>query len=380
MKRILSFRPGVIGNESAFEAMTLIYKYLQKKFDYEFIIVKSEHDFYSDNDLTVVSIPEYMWKPLPKSYFFPLYRLTRHFLRNCFEGVHGVLTVDPTIYPQGVVAIREANILGIPVWFDASVTSFGMGERLPWKLNRSLIKRALRNVTGIIVTAPKVIERFNELGLFDDESNRRFIIMGHPVDVTLFIPQEKGSRKDGILRILVVSRMVPEKGIFYIWEAVRPILAQRNDLKLQLLGVGPMRAYLEQEVKEAGLTSKVEFIGNRPHNELSKVIGEADIFVNHSIDNFYWEEYFGVVNLEAMACGVPVITSRAGAITYTIREKDVALFVEPRNIIELRENVIHLIESEKKRKTLGENGRRYVLENYSLEKIGEKYHKMLEGK
>jgi len=81
--------------------------------------------------------------------------------------------------------------------------------------------------------------------------------------------------------------------------------------------------------------------------------------------------------LEAMSCGLPCVLTAGGGISYAIREKDVAVFVKERNIIELREAITQLIDSEVKRRELGKRARTYVESYYALPLIAEKYHRML---
>ena len=241
------------------------------------------------------------------------------------------------------------------------------------------MRKALYQTTGIIVTVPKCIERFQELGLFDQFIAPKFRILGHPVDTQRFTPKPKQSEQDGILRVLVISRMVPEKGLLYILEAMTPLLRSRSNLQLQFLGSGSMRSWLEAEVTERGLSDQVIFLNSVPYSEIPDILGGVDVFVNHAVSIRSWEEYFGVVNLEAMSCGLPCVLTSCGGISYAIREKDVATFVEPRNIIQLREAILHLLDSEQERWKIGKRARKYVECHYALPLIAEKYYRMLQG-
>ena len=252
-------------------------------------------------------------------------------------------------------------------------------QDLIWQLKRRFwIRKALYQTTGIIVTVPKCIERFQELGLFDQVIAPKLRIIGHPVDTQRFVPKPKQSEQDGILRVLVISRMVPEKGLLYILEAMTPLLRSRSNLQLQLLGSGSMRSLLEAEVTERGLSEQIIFLNSVPHSEIHEILGGADIFVNHAVSIRSWEEYFGVVNLEAMSCGLPCVLTSCGGLSYAIREKDVAIFVEQRNIIQLREAIFHLLDSEQQRQEVGKRGRDYVENYYALFVIAGKYHQMLQ--
>lgn len=378
MVNLISFRPNVASQNTAFEAMASIYKYLQRHFDYTFTVIKSESDNYQDQSLDVVSITKRVWQVNPYVPALQYKWFSHSSLRSRFAQSDGILTVDPTVYSQGSLAIQIAHQLGKPVWFDASRTDMGSVQGPSWKLKRRPMQKVFHQTTGIIVTVPKCIERFRNLGLFDAKIAAKFSIMGHPVDIERFIPQPKLSERDGILRVLVISRLIPEKGLFYILEAIRPLLKKHDNIQLQLLGSGPMQSLLKREVEEQDLSKKVIFTKPVSHEKIPYILGSADLFINHAVSLPQWEEFFGAVNIEAMACGLPCILSTSGGIPYAIREKDVALLIEERNIIQLREAITYLVDSKQARCDLGQRARDYVERYYALPTIAEKYHRMLQ--
>lgn len=378
MTHLISFRPGVAANGTAFEAMALIYKYLQKHYGYRVTVVKSAADSFEDAALTVVSVPPYNWNVSGYTSIWPLPWFNGQYLQSVFASADGILTVDPTIYSQGLLAIRKAKELGRPVWFDASRTDWANSRGLAWKTKQRVLKAALQQTTGIIVTVPKCIERFRDIRLFDAAIASKFTIMGHPVDMQEFMPFPKRSSQDGILRVLVVSRLIPEKGLLYILEAMSPLLHSRDDVQLQILGAGPLESLLQREVAERGLNHKVVFLKPVPHEKLPAILGSADIYVNHAVSLSQWEEFFGAANLEAMACGLPCVLSTSGGIPYAIREEDVAILVAERDIIQLRSALTHLLTSEQARQKLGQRARDYVERYYALPLIAAKYHRMLQ--
>lgn len=377
MKKIISYRPGVISNQSAFECMGLIYKYLQNKFGYKFLIIKSNDDYYEDDEFDIISIPGSCWKYIQDTPVgLKTYELKKR-LYPIFNKADILLTVDPTVYPQGLFAIKAAAYFRIPVWFDTSMTSVGSGPSFLWKLNRKFFRKALYQTTGIIATAPKCMERFQDLKLYDEKIAKKFTIMGHPVDTQVFRPLPKKSAGDAILRILVISRLVPEKGIYYILEAADPILRQRADVVLEIVGEGPMKPFLLNDVKDRGLCEKVKFYGKVSHDEIAGLLGSADIFINHAVPTNRWEEYFGAVNLEAMSCALPCILSKTGGISHAVRENGVSVMVEPRDIPGIQNALKTLISEPESRKQIGLKAREYVKRYYDLSKISEKYNRMI---
>lgn len=359
--------------------MASIYKYLQTRHGYSFTMVKSEDDRYEDSSFRIISIPQGIWKPLEHTPFF-MPSLTRNSrLARLFSEADGVLTVDPINYPQGILAIRIARKKGIPVWFDTSVTLMGTGRDVRWKIAKRLIRAEVEGVTGIVATVPKCLERFQDLALFNERIAPKFHVMGHPVDCSVFRPRPEVRSRFDTIRVLAVTRLVPEKGLFYILEAIDPLMREFGNLRLQILGDGPLKPLLEREFRERGLGNRVDFLPPVPHRDLPPIMAVADIFVNHAVGTSGWEEFFGVVNLEAMACGLPAVISTNGGLHHAVRGDDVAMLVPERDTAGIRRALRHLIQDTAFRQELGARGRRYVQEHYDITVIGEKYRRMLEA-
>jgi glycosyltransferase involved in cell wall biosynthesis len=88
-------------------------------------------------------------------------------------------------------------------------------------------------------------------------------------------------------------------------------------------------------------------------------------------------ESFGIVNLEAMASGLPIVASRIGGVPDVVKDGENGLLVPPRDHEALAAAIIYLLENGDVRKKIGENARKKV-ENYSWEKVAEKYEEVYE--
>ncbi|MFL2541747.1 MAG: glycosyltransferase family 4 protein [Candidatus Latescibacterota bacterium] len=208
-------------------------------------------------------------------------------------------------YPDGLAAVEYGCELGCPVVI--SVHGHDVRE-LPeanpaW---RTLITRALGQAALVIASSGDVQERVRALGV--DDERIRFIPQG--VDCTRF--QIDNSRRAGEngWRLLYVGRFDVRKGIGVLLEAMHLVRQQREDVRLQLVGGSPVSgtdADYRQQVEELGLAGYVEFIDEKPHGEMPGIMAKADIFV---LPSFY--DSFGIVLVEAMACGLPVVATRCG--------------------------------------------------------------------
>lgn len=381
MTEIIAIRPGVTYNRSAFEAMALIYERLQREHEYEFTIAHSTTEDYENSELDTITLPPKAWRPtIPHVPIFLRRFAYRNHIDPLIRSADCVLTVDPTIFYQGALVISRAQRHDTPVLYDASKTIADPDPH--WYAIRSRVRTAVKNAAGIVATVPKVMERYQDLQLLDSDTATKFHIMGHPVDTERFAPPDDHRNKktdpSRPLTVLTISRHVPEKGGYYLLEALSP-LVRSGDVRIEFIGEGPMETLLAEEAQDRGIEESVDFVGTVPHSRIPEKLSNSDLFVTHSVSIGTWEEYFGVANIEAMACGVPTVVSDCGGIPYVIRENDVAEMVPQRDVNQLRETVRRLVEDPERREELGRNGRRYVEENYSVRTIADRYHEMLQG-
>jgi glycosyltransferase involved in cell wall biosynthesis len=154
--------------------------------------------------------------------------------------------------------------------------------------------------------------------------------------------------------VLFAGRLVYYKGIQFLIDAVRDL-----DLKLLIAGEGPLRPTLERQIEERGLGSKVRILGRVTNSELANLYSISDLFVLPSTEP---AEAFGLVQLDAMAYGLPVInTDLPGGVPSVSIHGQTGLTVPPGNTAALREAVATILSDERLRTQLSENARRRVL-------------------
>jgi glycosyltransferase involved in cell wall biosynthesis len=360
--------------------MTLIYEHLESNYDYEFTIVHSTTEDYEHSSLRTDSIPTKAWKStIPHTPIFLRKSQYRKHLDPRIKSADAILTVDPTIFYQGALIIERAHYHNTPVWYDASKTIVDPDPH--WYAIRPRIEEAVDQTNGIIATVPKVMERYRDLDLYSSEIAEKFTIMGHPVDTEQFAPVGSDNMssvtESESVGVLAMTRLVPEKGVYYLLEAMTPLL-DSDDAELRFLGEGSMRPLIEREARQRGIRSNIEFLGTVPHKQVPAILHDADIFVNHAVTIDSWEEYFGAANLEAMACGLPTVVTDCGAIPYVIRDQDVVEMVSQRDVAQLRKTIEQLVDDPSRRRELAAAGRKYVKSNYAVAKLANRYHEMLQ--
>jgi glycosyltransferase involved in cell wall biosynthesis len=179
-----------------------------------------------------------------------------------------------------------------------------------------------------------------------------------------------------------VGRLVPEKGLDLLVEAMLPILRGRPDVRLLFCGDGPVRHALKHQVETAQAAERVTWIPWLSSGQMPELMNALDILVLPSRSTPRWKEQFGRVLTEAMAAEVPVIGARSGEIPHVIG--DAGLVFAENNPVDLREKIRRLLQDEKLRRALGQAGRARVLEHFTQRRVAEQtltfYQEVLDHK
>ena len=172
--------------------------------------------------------------------------------------------------------------------------------------------------------------------------------------------------------VLFVGRLAEKKGVKYLIEAMQWI-----DAELLIAGDGPLREALVQETARLKLTDKVRFLGAMSHEELPRVYASADIFAAPSVTaRDQDKEGFGLVILEAMASGLPVVASRSGGITDLIQDGWNGLLAEEKDSRDLAVNINRLFTEPELYSKLVENMKDTV-QKYSYTQVGKAYAEII---
>ena len=168
--------------------------------------------------------------------------------------------------------------------------------------------------------------------------------------------------------LLFFGYLSPYKGPEVLLKAMPEIIKNVSDVELVFAGKGEMKDELILLSKRLGIETYVRFAGFVEDYLKPLYYMAADIFVLPSTMS---TESFGIVNLEAMACSVPIVSSNIGGIPDVVKDGENGLLVQPNDPKELADEIIYLLKNEDLRKEMGENGRG-KLERYSWETIAEK--------
>jgi len=167
-----------------------------------------------------------------------------------------------------------------------------------------------------------------------------------------------------------VGRLIEPKGLRTLAAALGGI--RELDWRMVLVGTGEFQPEFERLLTQQGVRERVFFAGYVPHAETPRWLASMDMLVLPSETQANWEEQFGRVIPEAMACGAAVIGSDSGEIPHLIRQGEGGLVFTQRQPDELAMMLRQLITGPKLRRQLAQNGRRWVERDISLPAVARK--------
>jgi glycosyltransferase involved in cell wall biosynthesis len=232
--------------------------------------------------------------------------------------------------------------------------------------------RILKDASRVIALTQKEANQYHQFGVPADKIS----LVPNGIDLSEYdcLPI-KGSFKrqfhicDEEQIVLYLGRISPEKGIDFLIHAFSLLLKGYNG-RLRLVIAGPDDGYLRQLVSlvtSLGISNSVLFTGLLSSNEKVSAYVDASIVANVEPKNVY-----GLVPLEAAACSTPVIVSNGNAIFEIIEEGKFGFAVQYGDMTHLSNIMSRILNDPELRLTMGENGRKFVMQNFSWKKAIEK--------
>ena len=204
--------------------------------------------------------------------------------------------------------------------------------------------------------------------------SEKIIVIPNAVDISKYerkVDREAVKRRYGIEPhekvVLFIGRLVPQKGVEYHLRAIPLILQRYRDVKFVIAGDGWSKDYLEEEARSTGSQDKIRFLGFISDSELTELTISSDVLVVPSV-----YEPFGIVALEGMAAGVPVVAANVGGLSEIIEHDRTGVLVYPRNPESIAWGVNRVLLDPGYARWLVQNARRKVQEEYSWEAIAQR--------
>jgi len=185
-----------------------------------------------------------------------------------------------------------------------------------------------------------------------------------------YLHRELGFNKDDFL-VGIVAHLADHKGHKYLIEAAGILKKKAPSIKLIIVGKGPLRIELDQQVKKLGVEDIVLFLGFR--EDVPQIMASLDLFVLSS-----YLEGLGTSIMDAMASHLPVVATEVGGIPELVTHEKTGLLVPPKNPAALAEAILRIYKDRKLAYYFGENGYKLVHEKYSSRAMAKKVIKEYE--
>jgi glycosyltransferase involved in cell wall biosynthesis len=316
----------------------------------------------------------------------------------------------PSLWSPGVTAKRIlSNLLAASrlragrydwiVGFDLDGFHYGRAKTAPYIANiKGVIADELTNERGAVRATLKVQAAFERVAVrradivvTTSRYSRERIVEAYtiPAAKIVIVPElidlqawTEGGRQapatpTGPPAVLTVAHMYPRKNLGVLLRAYAHLREAGVPFQAWVVGEGPCRKAWERLRDDLDLKDRVTFLGTIPRRDLVDRYRRAAIFCLPSR-----QEGFGIVFLEAMACGKPIIAGRAAAIPETVTDGETGILVDPEDPEALAREMEGLLHDPDRRRAMGEAGRRRV-ERYRADRVAALFlttvHSALDG-
>ena len=239
-----------------------------------------------------------------------LYRLLRRARPDIVQAVEPFsVYTQPYVWACAAAAAREAAAL-VVVGHQSRALERKFG-RLGGAGLRSVLRPIFARAALVAAVNDGAVENFVRCGVPRARIER--LSWGTwGVDLDEFAPRPAGS--DRPPTIAFGGRLRPEKGVFVLLAAFEDVVRSVPQARLTLVGDGPARRALEEDVARRRLTHSVTIGSALPPADMPALFRSADVVAVPSLTTRGWSEHVGMVAVQALACGVPVVASRSGAL------------------------------------------------------------------
>lgn len=295
-----------------------------------------------DQKINFLTIKKIIPNPLT---LFRFFSSKAHLIHSNFVGV-------------GLLAVFSKFLFKIPF----ILTLHGFPEprsdsKLFYKIKYSLEKK-LMHFVGARASAIVVVSKFEKELLLSTFGLNSEVIY-HGIDLSLIkifdkkLAKKEMGFKETDFVVLFVGKLIPNKDPSTLIESIKNISCNREDFKLIIVGTGELEEKIRSQVKKMNIEDNVKFFGYIEKDNLNKCYSAADLFVLPSVN-----EPFGIVLLEAMAFGCPIIASNSGACPEVI--DNCGLLFKQGDYNDLEQKILEVMNNLKLRQHLSDQGLKRV--------------------
>lgn len=261
--------------------------------------------------------------------------------------------------PTGCLVARACREAGVPLFvhfhgFDANIYPRSRFSKMHYKALFSTAEK-------VIVTTEFLKSRLLHLQCPEE----KLAVCPCGVDTRRFAP---AANRNPSKAVLMVARLTPQKGPLLSINAFAKALREHPEATLEIVGDGPLRLDAEAEATRLGIRDRVVFHGAQNHDFVLSRLQNSRMLIQHCVTiPGGGVESLGLSILEAMACQLPVVATRHGAIPETVTDGQTGILVDERDVDGMANAIAELLDDPVRAKAMGEAGRQKVIGEYALE-------------
>ncbi|MEW5943854.1 MAG: glycosyltransferase family 4 protein [Pseudomonadota bacterium] len=326
----------------------------------------AEHDVRHPNSVHRISLRRHWWlKPESAAMYGKLFLASLGLaLRHEFDAVHA-----GRVLPEGLVGWLISRIIRRPL------VIYAHGEEITtWRQSAKfkVMRFAYRHAERVIANSEFTREELVRLGV----SPARIALIHPGVDIQRFRPGLPVNDLRASLGmtgrqklILSVGRLSRRKGFDHVIRSLPAILGRGVDAHYAIIGTGEDRAYLGEVATEAAVAERVHFLGHVSQEDLPRWYNACDVFAMPNREIGGDTEGFGMVFIEAAACGKPALAGVAGGTGAAVEHEVTGLRVRGESVADVGDALAKILENGELADRLGRNGRDRVITGFSWDHV-----------
>jgi len=263
-------------------------------------------------------------------------------------------------FPWNSAAVQYLPLfdLGMPIVLSCRGSQINVAQHNPERQEFiKQVKVTFERVSLVHCVSEDILNKSVSLGL--DHQNG--VVIRPAVDTLFFLPSSIVRGKDDMFRVTMVGSLVWVKGYEYALLAIRQLADMNVPVLFTIVGDGPERSRILFTIEDLGISDQVQLLGRRSPEQVREILHNTDTFLLSSLSE-------GISNaaLEAMACGLPVVTTDCGGMREAVRDEVEGCVVPVRDSHGMAKALVDLWQSPEKRKQMGCAARERVLSEFDL--------------
>lgn len=201
---------------------------------------------------------------------------------------------------------------------------------------------------------------------------KKVVVYRSGIDCSRFVFTPRRLHPDDRVRIVTTGRLVEKKGVEYGIRAVAKLVKANHNIEYNIVGDGPLKDDLQQLIQELDVSDTIKLLGQKQQKELIEILNNSHIFIAPSVTSKNGDQDAPVnVLKEAMAMGLPVVSTHHGGIPELVEDGISGFLVSERDANTLAEKLGYLSEHPESWSEMGQAGRAHVEEHYNIDKLNE---------